>query len=144
VKRHVQKVLIYATSRRGLLVFDEPDFPDVPLQVPGGTIEARETPEAAARREFAEETGLTAAMDLRYLGEQRLTLSAANGRRALCRHLFHATLDETVPDGWTHFETMASDGSAPIRFRFFWLPMAEASQRLGLGMDEGVRKLVPV
>lgn len=47
-----RKVLICATSRRGLLVFDEPDYPDVPLQVPGGTVEPDEDLQAAAVREF--------------------------------------------------------------------------------------------
>lgn len=61
------KVLIYATASRGLLVFSEPDFPEIPLQVPGGTIDAGEDPLPAARREFSEETGLTAP-DLRPLG----------------------------------------------------------------------------
>ena len=54
----IRKVMIYAMGPRGLLVFREPDFPDVPLQVPGGTVEDGETFEAGACREFAEETGL--------------------------------------------------------------------------------------
>ena len=58
--RIARKALIYATSPRGLLVFDEPDFPSVPTQVPGGTIDAGETPMEAAYREFEEETGLVA------------------------------------------------------------------------------------
>lgn len=59
IKYLPDKALIYATSRRGLLVFEEPDFPEVPLQVPGGTIDVGEEPEVAAVREFLEETGLT-------------------------------------------------------------------------------------
>ena len=53
------KVLIYATWQGRLLVFDEPDFPEIELQVPGGTMEPGESPEVAATREFVEETGLT-------------------------------------------------------------------------------------
>ncbi len=51
----IEKALIYATTSRGLLVFDEPDFPEVPLQVPGGTVEVGEPVIDAARREFGEE-----------------------------------------------------------------------------------------
>ena len=36
MKPDALKVLIYATWRDGLLVFDEPDFPLVQWQVPGG------------------------------------------------------------------------------------------------------------
>ncbi|MBB3398844.1 8-oxo-dGTP pyrophosphatase MutT (NUDIX family) [Rhizobium sp. BK538] len=52
------KVLIYATWRDRLLGFDEPDFPEVALQVPGGTVETGEDIAAAALREFSEETGI--------------------------------------------------------------------------------------
>ena len=53
-----EKVLIYAWRGNRTLVFDEPDFPEVPLQVPGGTMEHGEIPIEAARRELFEETGL--------------------------------------------------------------------------------------
>ncbi|WP_337441822.1 NUDIX domain-containing protein [Sinorhizobium americanum] len=88
-----QKVLIYATWRGSLLVFDEPDFPEIELQVPGGTIEPGESPEGAAPREFFEETGLTlpdtatqfATRDFRY----------GKGDREIChrRHYFHVALE---------------------------------------------------
>lgn len=52
------KVLIYATWRGRLLVFDEPDFPEIEFQVPGGTVEPGEATATAALREFTEETGL--------------------------------------------------------------------------------------
>jgi hypothetical protein len=32
------KALIYATNNRGLLIFSEPEFPEVLPQVPGGTM----------------------------------------------------------------------------------------------------------
>lgn len=52
MKPDALKVLIYATWRDRLLVFDEPDFPEIELQVPGGTVEAGEDIAAAALREF--------------------------------------------------------------------------------------------
>nr|WP_247880046.1 NUDIX domain-containing protein [Brucella pituitosa] len=53
----IDKVLIYATWNKKLLVFSAPENPDMPLQVPGGTVDDGEAIQAAAYREFHEETG---------------------------------------------------------------------------------------
>lgn len=58
MKPDASKVLIYATWRDRILVFDEPGFPEVLWQVPGGTVEADEDVAEAASREFHEDTGL--------------------------------------------------------------------------------------
>jgi 8-oxo-dGTP pyrophosphatase MutT (NUDIX family) len=137
----VQKVLIYATSARGLLVFDEPEFPDVPLQVPGGMVEPGEGLLSAARREFVEETGLCASEVFQYLGDQEVIVSRPSGRLILQRHLFHAPLVAPTSEVWTHAERQASDGSGAILFHFFWLALSEAQTRLGLDMSEGVIRL---
>jgi 8-oxo-dGTP pyrophosphatase MutT (NUDIX family) len=132
------KVLIYATWRGSLLVFDEPDFPEIELQVPGGTMEPGESPEEAARREFFEETGLMlpdtlsqfATRDYRYV----------KGDREIChrRHHFHVALEGEHRQTWLHHELTPDSGGAPIRFRFFWLSPGEAVTRLGYGMQEGM------
>ncbi len=59
--RPIDKVLIYATLRERLLVFAEPDSPQMPLQVPGGTVDPGEDVHLAAYREFEEETGIKCA-----------------------------------------------------------------------------------
>jgi 8-oxo-dGTP pyrophosphatase MutT (NUDIX family) len=127
------KVLIYATSARGLLVFSEPDFPDIPLQVPGGTIDQGETPEAAALREFLEETGLIAP-NLHPMGRFDHLAQTIQGPLMLQRHCFHTRLSADLPQTWDHVEQHASDGSGPILFRFHWLGLHRARNDLGLGM----------
>ena len=44
----IDKVLIYATWNGKLLVFREPENPDTPLQVPGGTVDEGEEIQGAA------------------------------------------------------------------------------------------------
>jgi 8-oxo-dGTP pyrophosphatase MutT (NUDIX family) len=41
------------------LIFSHPDYPEAGLQVPAGTLEPGEHPEAGVLREAYEETGLT-------------------------------------------------------------------------------------
>lgn len=131
--RTKDKVLIYATSLRGLLVFSEPDFPDIPLQVPGGTIDAGETAEAAALREFHEETGVIAP-NLHLMGRFDHLAQTRQGPLLLQRHCFQTRLSEDFPETWDHVEHYASDGSGPILFRFHWLALDHAKMALGLGM----------
>ena len=132
------KVLIYATWRDRLLVFDEPDFPEVDLQVPGGTMEPGESPEAAALREFVEETGLDRPVALLPLATQDYHFTKDGRQICHRRHYFHARLAGEQSDTWLHFEMTPDGGGPPIRFRFFWLGFAEASRRLGYGMEDAV------
>ncbi|AFL54211.1 8-oxo-dGTP pyrophosphatase MutT (NUDIX family) [Sinorhizobium fredii] len=135
------KVLIYATWRDSLLVFDQPDFPEVDLQVPGGTMEPGESPEAAARREFFEETGLAprepfaqlATLDYRFV---------KSGSEIWHRRLyFHTALVGEQRQSWLHDEMTPDSGGPPIRFRFFWVSQSDASSRLGYGMNEALALL---
>jgi 8-oxo-dGTP pyrophosphatase MutT (NUDIX family) len=134
-KPDAQKVLIYATWRGRLLVFDEPDFPEIELQVPGGTVEPGEDPEQAATSEFAEETGLALNNTLRPLAidDHRFVKNGA----AIChrRHYYHADIGGPYPDTWLHHEMTPFDGGGPILLRFFWIDIAAARVRLGYGMQ---------
>ncbi len=136
MKPDALKVLIYATWRDGLLVFDEPDFPLVQWQVPGGTVDTGEDVAHAARREFQEETGLTLARPLTPLSVH--DYSFAKHGKDIChrRHYFHVALEGELRPTWVHRELTPFDGGGPILFRFFWVSLAEARVRLGYGMAD--------
>lgn len=136
----IPKVLIYGTGPRGLLVFAEPDYPEIALQVPGGTIEPGETPEIAAAREWGEETGLPAGQ-MRALGVWDSRGDFGHGPRHYRRHYFHLPLTDILPDTWDHHESSPSSGGPPILLRFFWLSLAEAQARLGYGQAEALGRL---
>ncbi|WP_018183024.1 NUDIX hydrolase [Kaistia granuli] len=123
------KVVLYATWRGRLLVFREPDFPEYGIQVPGGTMEPGETPDQAARREFLEETGLTAPAGMTLLGERDYRYAPADGpERQHRRWFFHLPLDGEFAENWEHLEMHPDAGGPPIRFHLFWLalPLGEA------------------
>ncbi|MEI3852291.1 MULTISPECIES: NUDIX hydrolase [Ensifer] len=132
------KVLIYATWQDRLLVFDEPDFPEIELQVPGGTMEPGESPETSALREFVEETGLAPPETLSHLDTHDYHFRKED--RTIChrRHYFHVALAGEQRQTWLHQEMTPFGGGVPIRFRFFWLGIDEASRRLGYGMQDGL------
>lgn len=131
-----QKVLIYGTSSSGLLVFDEPDFPEVPPQVPGGTVAPDESIFEAARREFHEETGLHLTSGFHHLGTTEYRFWRDGQRHIHERAYFHVKLPNDLPARWHHYEKEPSGGGEPILFSFFWLDLRLAKSRLGLGMEE--------
>lgn len=137
----IAKVLIYGPRHQEVLVFQEPDFPDVPLQVPGGTIDAGETPKSAAAREFKEETGLHPPMQFRFIGQYQEVFCKDGSTIKLNRHAFQLPLPVQLPRTWDHWEENAHDGAPPILFRFFWLSFEDAQERLGLGMAKPISQI---
>ncbi|NKM88712.1 NUDIX domain-containing protein [Rhizobium laguerreae] len=123
----IEKALIYATNSCGILVFDEPDFPEVPLQVPGGTVEEGEPVIDAARREFGDETGLVDRTGFRLLGDSHRTFERDGKLHNLHRTYFHLSLEDGLPDTWDHFD----DHSRPSVERRFRLQSANC------GLDAG-------
>lgn len=128
------KAIIYGVNARGLLVFKEPDFPQIPYLVPGGSVEADEDLELAAQREFEEETGLSGfplVKFFEYIHDWPHT--KASQTRFHHRHCFTCRLPDSLPDTWDHYEEHASDGSPPILFRFEWMALEQARSKLGWG-----------
>jgi len=138
MKPDALKVLIYATWRDRLLVFDEPDFPEIELQVPGGTVEAGEDIAAAALREFSEETGILSKTPLAPLVVNDYRFSKDGNDFCHRRHYFHIPLEGEQPPTWLHREMTPFSGGGPILFRFFWLGFDAAHIRLGYGMEQGL------
>ncbi|WP_417670212.1 NUDIX hydrolase [Roseibium sp.] len=131
------KAYVYLTCGNQLLVFDEPDTPELGLQVPGGTIDPGESYLIGARREFTEETGLDLDTAFDHFADQEIPFEAlvAEGKvtappdRPLKGHhkrkLYHVRIDERPAEEWEHFEMTPSDGGPPIRFRLFWLDLQD-------------------
>lgn len=130
------KVLIYATWNGRLLVFNEPDFPEVELQVPGGTIEPGEDILTAAQREFAEETGLIDRGPLTLLATDDYRFVRYDQEILHRRSYFHLELTGELPETWIHREMTPFGGGSPIRFRFFWMSVDVAIRSLGYGMGQ--------
>lgn len=135
------KALIYATNRCGLLIFQEPDFPDVPPHVPGGTIAKGEAPMAAAKREFAEETGMSPPTDMTFLDLEEYAFERNGRPHQVNRYSYHATVSDDLPETWDNYETFAHDGADPILFRFSWVDLGNAPDILGIGMEAAIPTL---
>jgi len=132
------KALIYATNRNGLLVFEQPDFPGVSPQVPGGTIDENEEPLMAAKREFAEETGLTGRIEMTFLHFDKYRFEHCGQQCQVNRYYFHAAVSDKLPATWDHCEKHAHDGADPILFRFSWVSLSRAKQTLDLGTGAAI------
>lgn len=86
--------------------------PSAGKQFVKGTIEAGETPLAAAERELREESGLMAPSPMTFLGKHRI---GADGQRW---HFFKC-VSSGLPDAWQH-KTVDDLGHT---FSFFWHPL---------------------
>jgi 8-oxo-dGTP pyrophosphatase MutT (NUDIX family) len=133
IHQQIVKQKAYALITRGnqLLVFSEPDFPEVPIQIPGGTLEDGESPEIGVMREAEEETGLTALKFVAYLGFSDRT-SIDNGvEKIQRRHYFHLLCAQDCLDRWLHDEIHPSEGPhEKITFELFWIPISTAISHL--------------
>jgi 8-oxo-dGTP pyrophosphatase MutT (NUDIX family) len=130
----VRKAFAYVAHQGRLLLLRHPGCPDAGVQVPAGTVEEGEDPEAAALREAREETGLDGLALDGFLGE-RLFDRAPYGQAELHRRFFYRLrCTEDPPETWRHWERTPSDGSpAPIALDFFWAPLPDGVPELIAG-----------
>ncbi|BCJ76086.1 hypothetical protein CS0771_56300 [Catellatospora sp. IY07-71] len=120
-----EKVVCYIVRDGRLLVFRHVDYSweEVGIQVPAGSVKPGETPEQAALREAAEETGLPGLKLLGKLGETEYDPSPYL-YELHHRHVFHLTVTEDTAERW--FSSEDDHGDEPIRFECFWIPLAAA------------------
>jgi 8-oxo-dGTP pyrophosphatase MutT (NUDIX family) len=114
------KVVAYITYENQLLVFEQPDFPEAGIQVPGGTFEAGGDAKTGVLREALEATGLVGLEVVRFLGAQEYSPEPAHVHR---RNYFHLAPTAHPPATWDHLEMHPSRGERPILFRFRWVPL---------------------
>lgn len=137
-----EKVIAYITHGDRLLVFSHPHHPEAGIQVPAGTVEEGEAPEAAVLREAREETGLAGLQISSYLGAREYDLSPHGRCEVQRRHFFHLVLPGEAPPRWRHFEQHPSDGSpGPIAFEFYWSKLPDGVPELSGGQGELLHKL---
>lgn len=113
---------------RDLLLLTHPDHPAAGIQVPAGTIEAGETPAAAALRELREETGLSRVRLTAFLGRTLFDLRPFGRAEIHRRHFFAARLEGMAPERWSHVEQHADYGE--VRFDLFWWPLSAGAPNL--------------
>ena len=134
------KVYAYITHRNRLLVFDHVHFPDAGTQVPGGTLEPGEDPNAGVMREAREETGLPSLRMGAYLGEVDHALPELG--QVHHRHYYHLICGAEPPERWRHDEMDPSDGGpAPITFELYWVLLPEGVPDLIVGLGQMLPRL---
>ncbi|WP_417382319.1 NUDIX hydrolase [Gimesia sp.] len=93
-------------------------------QIPGGTIEPGETPEAAALREAREETGLSDFSSPALIARQKMDLEPFGKQEVIDAWFYHLQYEGERKKRWRHAEQTPGDGSLqPILFELYWVPL---------------------
>lgn len=128
----ISKAFIYLMRNgRELLVLAHPEHPEAGLQVPAGTVEVDETPEAAACRELTEETGLRDFRICSFLGERTFDMKLFGKEEIHRRFFYHAAFTGSAPERWRHMEDHS--GSDPIPIELYWCNLEEGLPNLIAG-----------
>ena len=129
IQKAVPIVLRQVDGRTEILLFDHPL---AGTQLVKGSIETGESPEAAAVRELAEESGLTGVRKTIFLGDQKYP--------DIGQHwfFFECRLDQDLSESWEFF----TEDDGGHLFRFHWRPIeAKITNPIGPVFDEA-RKFV--
>lgn len=118
-----KRVFTYITRKDSLLVFDHVDQQYLNPQVPGGTIEDGEDPEAAAFREATEETGIKQLRVISLLGSFERNLASIGKNEVIHAWFYHLSTEQQTPHRWRHFELEPSGGTDAIEFELYWVPL---------------------
>jgi ADP-ribose pyrophosphatase YjhB (NUDIX family) len=100
-----------------LLIFSHRDFPEVPLQIPGGGVDEGETLEEALWREIEEESGLTRLNLLRYVGNYQTYWKDID--EDVTRHFFLVEAPPETPDEWQYMVQGSGIDSGTV-FSYTW------------------------
>lgn len=129
-------------ARGRLLVFDHPA--DGGMQLPKGTIEPGESPEAAVRRELLEESGIDYAGALQPLGtlarECEAGVEGNTHRHPQLWHLFLMRAERTLPERFEHTATGSPEEEGLV-FAFRWLAADDAIDDFALPYRQTIARV---
>jgi 8-oxo-dGTP pyrophosphatase MutT (NUDIX family) len=111
-----------------LLVFAHRDYPEVPLQVPGGTVDEGEEIVAALFREVDEEAGLVNLPLIRKLGIYRFYWQETG--EEVERHFFLLEAPTDTADEWEH-EVGGNGIDSGLVFSYSWVKVNDDLELAG-------------
>ena len=134
-RRVVRKSIGYVTLDGQILFFTPLELPDSGAELPGGTLEPDEDPEAGLLRELEEETGLTDFGAPEFLG--MMEFDPADDRNEIHnRYFYHVPLRTRAPATW---ERVVEEGNGTFTFQFFWVRPDALPANIHAGHDVFVR-----
>jgi len=130
----------YVTHEGRLLLFTQPLAPASGIQVPAGSVRAREEPEKAALREAMEETNLKELEVASFLGQDTRDMRNCGTEELQYRWFYHIACTGDVPEKWTHGE-YDETGRLLHPFDFFWVELSSLP-KLVANYDDFVPQLL--
>jgi 8-oxo-dGTP pyrophosphatase MutT (NUDIX family) len=124
----VRAVIFYRKPSLKVLVFDQPDYPEAGVQIPGGTVDPGEKLEETLERELVEETGVSFKGKRSFINSRVITHPVTGNEQrehTFCIEVSADSLSET----WTHNVTGGGEDEG-INFRYYWEEFSKAKEDL--------------